>query len=68
MRDFPAFKDNLEVEMSRLIAGGGAVKVQMAQPEEVEKLCGTFPDYLPKNKEARVVTVCGELGCPCSGE
>jgi hypothetical protein len=39
----------------------------MAEPKEVEQLCGEFPSYLPKDKAARVITVAPPMGCPCGG-
>jgi len=32
----------------------------------VIKLCGSFPDYLPKTSDARMVNV-GGVWCPCGG-
>lgn len=55
------------MEIDRLVQQGNPVQVVMAQPEQVEALCGSFPSYLPKDKQARIVTVAGNLGCPCSG-
>jgi Ser-tRNA(Ala) deacylase AlaX len=39
----------------------------IAPPEDVVKLCGSFSDYLPKDKPARVVTIALDKGCPCGG-
>ncbi len=39
----------------------------MANPSQVQELCGSIPDYLPKDQPARVVTVAPPLGCPCGG-
>jgi Ser-tRNA(Ala) deacylase AlaX len=61
------FHKQLESELARLIDKGGAVSVQMVQPDQVESLCGSFPDYLPRTQPARVVTFPGLRGGPCGG-
>jgi hypothetical protein len=57
---------NLEIEANRLVALGGPVDVEMANPNRVTELCGSFPEYLPKDVDARLVNV-GGLWCPCGG-
>jgi len=56
----------LEAEANRIIQAGGPVEREMAQPNRVEELCGSFPEYLPKDKEARMINV-GGVWCPCGG-
>ncbi len=47
-----------------------AVQVVMAPPAQVEELCGEFPEYLPKDQSARVVTIYENTSCPwyCNGD
>lgn len=60
-------KSKLEEEINRLIKQGSEVKVQIVPYSEIASLCGgKIPSYLPKDKEARIVTV-SDLGCPCGG-
>ena len=56
----------LEAEANRLVAASGHVGVEMALPDRVTQLVGNFPDYLPKDSEARMVNV-GGVWCPCGG-
>jgi len=59
-------QQKLEDEANRLIRNGMAVSKEMADTERVEKLCGSFPSYLSKDSQARVVFI-GGLWCPCGG-
>jgi Ser-tRNA(Ala) deacylase AlaX len=46
---------------------GGEITVQVVEYDRVAELCGgVCPEYLPKGKEARIVSILG-LGCPCAG-
>ena len=56
----------LETEANRLVTASGHVGVEMALPDRVTQLVGNFPDYLPKDSEARMVNV-GGVWCPCGG-
>lgn len=60
-------RTKLEQELTRLIQQGSVVKVQMSPYDKIAELCGSVPDYLPKNQEARIVTLIGDKGCPCGG-
>jgi Ser-tRNA(Ala) deacylase AlaX len=53
--------------MNRLIEKGNLVTSLIVPPEKVAVLCGGFPSYLPKDKDARVIIVSGQVGCPCGG-
>jgi len=57
---------NLEAEANRLVATSGPVGVEMALPNRVTEMVGSFPDYLPKDSEARMINV-GGVWCPCGG-
>jgi hypothetical protein len=52
--------------MKKLIAGGNKVQKSIVPYDQIGKACGTneIPDYLPKNKPARIVTLVGNVGCP----
>jgi Ser-tRNA(Ala) deacylase AlaX len=39
----------------------------MADYNQIQNLCGSTPDYLPKDQPARIVTLHGTKGCPCGG-
>lgn len=53
--------------MNELIEKALDTRSVIAPPEDVVKLCGSFPDYLPKDKPARIVTLALDQGCPCGG-
>jgi Ser-tRNA(Ala) deacylase AlaX len=57
----------LDAELDRLIAAGSEVQVRMAEPAELPALRGLVSAGAPKSGPTRVVTVAGELGCPCGG-
>jgi len=57
---------NLEREANRLVSEASPVLVEMASPQRVEEMYGSFPDYLPKTSDARMVKI-GGLWCPCGG-
>jgi Ser-tRNA(Ala) deacylase AlaX len=58
----------LEALMNRCIDEGHPVTIQTTvDREEVRRLCGFVPDYVPSGEPVRVVTVLGDVGRPCQG-
>ncbi len=57
----------LEEEMKRLISEGTEVKnFILENKDELSKHCDFVPDYIPKDKPVRIVTV-ANYNCPCGG-
>lgn len=57
----------LEKEVNRLIKEGFEVKTQLVDKEKLKELCYFVPEFIPKDKPARVVVIYGKLGLPCGG-
>lgn len=57
----------LEQELQNLISQNIEITTQLASLEELPKLCSHIPEYIPKDKPSRVVTISGNPGCPCGG-
>jgi Ser-tRNA(Ala) deacylase AlaX len=58
----------LEDLMNRCIDEGHPVTIlTTVDREEVRRLCGFVPDYVPAGEPVRVVTVVGNVGRPCQG-
>jgi len=44
------------------------VKSEMVEYDNIADKCrGTVPDYIPAGLPARIVTIAGDIGCPCGG-
>lgn len=57
----------LENEMQRLISGNSEVKNFILENKDaLHKHCDFVPDYIPKDKPVRIVTV-ANYNCPCGG-
>lgn len=56
----------LEENLNSFIQKGGAVTKEEVPYEKLEEICGSCPDYLPKGKPSRIVTMV-ESPCPCGG-
>ena len=57
----------LNVELEKLISAGHQVNALVVDSyDELSEYCDFVPDYIPKDKPVRVVTVAG-MGCPCGG-
>jgi Ser-tRNA(Ala) deacylase AlaX len=57
----------LQKEVDSHISQGFNVEVQYAGPDKVESLCGSFPSYLPRDRDARLIKIAPGLFCPCGG-
>jgi len=60
-------QEQIQNQIDVLIGGRNKVKAEMVGYENIAEKCGTIPEYLPLGLSARVVTVAGNIGCPCGG-
>lgn len=60
---------NIQQALDVLLAtpGGLPVTAQVVPYDDITRLCGSTPSYMPVGKPARVVSFAGSLGCPCGG-
>ena len=64
--DTEDMKQKLEQEIAKIQSENPKVEVKFVTKDELTKLCSFVPDYLPKDKPARVVMY-GDFGVPCGG-
>ncbi len=62
-----SLKERLETQLEALISKGYEVQERIVGSKELQELCSFVPEYLPKDKPIRIVSVFGDIYIPCGG-
>jgi Ser-tRNA(Ala) deacylase AlaX len=60
-------QEQIQNQIEGLLSARNNVKAEILEYDKIAAACGSVPNYLPPGLPARVVTVAGNIGCPCGG-